>query len=784
MLKFLMKKVRNFDYFNLGNSFALYYLFIFFGLPLVYLVGARAVYLDSLLAHASISGGIAVILILGLLSFAIGYRAMKPRERWTTRLGLHKQWKEKNTTWTFAALLAITLAGKIVMFLNGHYLISFRIFHLEPLFGSVNSTGFGQFTGYFAIPGFALLALAFTRCFELKKQGNASHKVWRKISWALLILEVGSGLLTGNRLPVITAIMLYAVVRHYAYKKSWKHFIAVVVFSVIVIMPAGSFFERPGDMLSALKTSKPGQIVLDTTMGRFSQNVVISSIIKKTEHYSYGKNLLNFFVSLGPPRFIWKDKPVISFQGNKFGREYGVINDFDFNTNVGPTIVGDLYMNFGFWGIIGGLFAFGLIFRFLFDLLISFPARAPGGVLIYAVLWPDLIKGMENDVASVLAGAVKLAIFMYCIHLCLTADWRRLITRVASFWRPLVLGVFIWMFIGDAIRKLIPTQPWQLMLVLDIIVGLTYFLFVIDCVKNKKFLWRPPFLVPILVFSAIFLWSALGPYSTGFGAAAVGFRNYLWFVPLMFLGYEMFDSKEQVLKFCRVLSCIAIPLFILAGIQQVFHNTDITLLNPFAEGHRVRSGDINLVSSVFGSAQRFGMVSMFLFFLGIAARSPATLFAFASVMLSGSRSAFVLSVFGFIALLFFGKKQFFGKASSVKIAVGILAVIVLLWSVPSFRDTISFQVKEGIPMIGKSRIGIFAGEMREVWGNHFSWFGRGAGAFSQGVRYVGKEQALSYEKSLGETGIRNLLLELGVIGLVAFYVMWASVLYAMVKTWK
>ncbi|MEK7479012.1 MAG: hypothetical protein AAB634_00535, partial [Patescibacteria group bacterium] len=71
--------MKKFDYFNLGNSFALYYLFIFFGLPLVYFLGARAVYLDSLRAHASLRPGVAAVLILGLVSFALGYRAVRSR---------------------------------------------------------------------------------------------------------------------------------------------------------------------------------------------------------------------------------------------------------------------------------------------------------------------------------------------------------------------------------------------------------------------------------------------------------------------------------------------------------------------------------------------------------------------------------------------------------------------------------------------------------------------------------------------------------------------------------
>ncbi len=786
MLKLIIEKIRKFDYFNLGNSFALYYLGIFFGLPLVYLLGTEVARLDyALRTNASIGGRVAGILALGLLCFMLGYKIVKTRGNVNAKMGLRTPWKEKNIRWTFIAILAAALLGKIIMFLNGHYLISARVFHLEPLFGSINASGFGQFTGYFAIPGFAVLALSLARYFQLAKEGNASRKTWGRISWALLALEVGSGLLTGNRLPVITAIMLYAVARHYAYKKSWKHFIAVIALSVLIVMPVGAFFEKPDKMLFRIthSPSSPGQKVVDNTIGRFSQNVIVSAIIEKTKNYSYGKSLLNIFISLGPPRFIWKDKPIISFQGNKFGREYGVIRKDDFSTNVGPTLVGDLYMNFGLLGIMAGLFVTGILCRLLFNFLIALPRGSPGGVMIYAVLWPDLIKGLENDVASVVAGIIKLAVFMYLIHVSLVIDWKRLVSKIANFWRPLVFGAVIWLFIGDTVRKLIPTQPWQLMLVLDIVLFSAYVLFAAEHLIKKKPFWRPWFLSPLLVFGIVFLASILGPYSAGLGAGLVGFRNYLWFVPLMFLGYEMFDSKEQILRFCKILSYAAVPLLIFAGIQQIFPNTDITLFSPFAEGNAIHSGAINikLASSIFGSAQRFGMVAMFLFFIGAAVRSPAALFAFASVILSGSRSAFVLSVFGCVVFFLLGKKHLLAGASYLKITLGALAVIALLWSVPSFRNTTFFQLKDGIPMIGKSRIGIFAGEMKEVWGNHVSWFGKGVGAFSQGVEYVGKRQALSYEKSLGETGIRNLLLEMGIVGLAAFYLLWGSVCWAMVR---
>ncbi len=130
--------------------------------------------------------------------------------------------------------------------------------------------------------------------------------------------------------------------------------------------------------------------------------------------------MLNFFISLGPPRFIWKNKPIISGGGNEFGRQIGVLNPDDYTTSIAPNIVGDWYMNFGLAGIIFGMFFFGAIFRFIYDCLIKNTGGVFSGAMIYSIIWIQIIKGSEDFIAPVWAGLVKLLVILIIIHFALT----------------------------------------------------------------------------------------------------------------------------------------------------------------------------------------------------------------------------------------------------------------------------------------------------------------------------------------------------------------------------
>ncbi len=64
------------------------------------------------------------------------------------------------------------------------------------------------------------------------------------------------------------------------------------------------------------------------------------------------------------PRFLWPGKPQATI-GNEFGHRYNFLGPTDKSTSWNLPWLPEFYANFGIFGVVGGMFAVGLLFRFL-----------------------------------------------------------------------------------------------------------------------------------------------------------------------------------------------------------------------------------------------------------------------------------------------------------------------------------------------------------------------------------------------------------------------------------
>ena len=85
------------------------------------------------------------------------------------------------------------------------------------------------------------------------------------------------------------------------------------------------------------------------------------------------------------PATSWADKPLVGEFGLWFTRIYLDIPD-SISSN-GPTIFGDLYRNFGFWGVPVGMFIVGVYLRILYGSLIQRGIHSPLAPLFYIFLY-------------------------------------------------------------------------------------------------------------------------------------------------------------------------------------------------------------------------------------------------------------------------------------------------------------------------------------------------------------------------------------------------------------
>jgi len=392
---------------------------------------------------------------------------------------------------------------------------------------------------------------------------------------------------------------------------------------------------------------------------------------------------------------------------------------------------------------------------------------------------------------------------------------------ILSRWRWGVILIFVWFLLEDLIRRLIPGQPSQIILAKDILIALTYFSFFVFIVLKNKKIWKPAFGGVLLLFAAVSIINVFNPNSPGLLFGLIGLRSYLWYLPLMFLGYYMFDKEEKLLKFCQILVYLSIPLFLLAILQYLFYESGLAFIRPFTEssqfhafriviGTWVKNGSVPLLSSVFGTAHRYSRFSMLLFFLGLgllATKYPrnlsfpkkrkillivSILSAFFGIILSSARTAFILTTVG--AVLFFAfatyikNSQIFdlGKNNRIWIFSLIAVILIVLPIIFLFGNSAFFQISAFYFAFNERIPWAFEG-FRSALANA-KFFGMGTGTFSQGLRNIpGSVEWNNQNKELITTGFRfengfgRLIFELGIFGTIIFYLFWLYLFYQMKK---
>ena len=335
-----MKKLINkIDIFALGPSVFLYYSLIFYFAPILVLLGFSNQTFDL---YKSISFHAFIFSLAGLVFFVTGYYS-----------GIHRffvktvpnvlggKWRARNALYVFLASFFIGLFAKILNISGGFYyrtnFITLPEFGLDIFYSSL---------WFFLLFSSVALIVAFARYYHLKKSGGRFHG-WQFTAYAVFALEILYALPSCSKLEVIIPIVLVVITRWYLWKKSYTNLIVAAIF-ILLLFPYGSFCRSPGTIErfvspreNRIEAATLISYSVDSFVGRTGQIYVFDKILQADLPRLLGKHYSEFFISLGPPRFIWKNKPVsINAYGNEFGKSIGVIGPEN-KSAIGPTIKGD-----------------------------------------------------------------------------------------------------------------------------------------------------------------------------------------------------------------------------------------------------------------------------------------------------------------------------------------------------------------------------------------------------------------------------------------------------------
>lgn len=414
--------IKNFDVFNLGFSITFFYVLMFGALPFALLFNTPSLLVQELKKGTThpflFRPEFIFYLLAGLLAFISGYllvgHFLKNKTDWRPEF-LKAEWSKQRTLIIFWGIFIIGLVVKGVKILGGSY------FHLDKNLIFVTSPYYG-ILAFLEGTGPIAVAIAFAFYFHLLKNKDSNSGKWRLLAWEAFSVEFIYGVFSGSRLSAAIPVVVYLIIRNYLYKKNLFLVVAVALLMFFIVMTFQGFYRSPDvfmrsyvDFSEGSPKSKILEFILDNSIGRTDQARIITYVFSNTKEFLHGATFRDFFISLGPPRFIWKNKPLsINSRGNDFGHRIGYLTT-DYKSAVGPTLVGDLYINFGVMGIILGTFLLGLLYRLIFGVLVNLSNPPLYGIVIYSLFWSQFIPGLENWIAPVWAGMVKLLLFLLLI---------------------------------------------------------------------------------------------------------------------------------------------------------------------------------------------------------------------------------------------------------------------------------------------------------------------------------------------------------------------------------
>jgi hypothetical protein len=427
---------------------------------------------------------------------------------------------------------------------------------------------------------------------------------------------------------------------------------------------------------------------------------------------------------------------------------------------------------------------------------LSSPRKIRGlvvGLGILALTWKLagwISAGNDQMLLTAGIGCIFLAIVVYILN-----DWRK------GFYLFLA-----WLLIEDLPRKFLGNSM-MIYFAKDALIGVTYLSCFVANRRRQFETFRPPFWLPLSLFFWLALIQVFNPSAQSVVFGALGMKLYFYYVPLMFVSYNLMRTPEDLRRFLLFSSGLAT---LIAGIGVIQSTVDINFLNPvnlapdLADlGNLTRMSPvthklIRVPTSVFVSGGRFGAYMIVASILAMAticyillARQRGTFYGIlaigtvsAGALLCGSRTAIIIvsasALIMAAALLWsapwrWGQGRVLLKALRYAfVAVGAGLILLLYVSPKIFGANWAFFSETMSPTGAGSelqyRVVDYPLINLELAFEHQNWiWGYGTGTDSLGVQYVAELLHVRRHYDV-ENGLGTLIVEMGILGPILWLV--------------
>jgi hypothetical protein len=222
-------------------------------------------------------------------------------------------------------------------------------------------------------------------------------------------------------------------------------------------------------------------------------------------------------------------------------------------------------------------------------------------------------------------------------------------------WRVGFYLFFIWMMFEDLVRKYMGNGS-ALFFGKDVLLMFVYIAFYMEVRRGREKTFRPPFMLFLSLFFWLGVLQVFNQNSPHILYGLLGLKLYFYYIPLLFVGYALIRTDEDLRKFLVVSAVLAGVIGALGIAQAILGNT---FLNPAKLAPELEDlGDLSKVSPLSGHA--FSLPS--------------------SVFVSSGRFAVYLTVASILAMATAAYLLFYTRRNRklVFVIVGVLGVATLL----------------------------------------------------------------------------------------------------------
>jgi hypothetical protein len=386
-------------------------------------------------------------------------------------------------------------------------------------------------------------------------------------------------------------------------------------------------------------------------------------------------------------------------------------------------------------------------------------------------------------------------------------------------WRSGFYAFLVWMLFEDLIRKFLGNNMW-IYFAKDMIVGVTYISFFFTMRRNQLAVFRPPFLISFGLFFWLGVIQAFNPNSPSVFYGLLGLKLYFYYFGLIFVGYALLRDDEDLHRFLIINMILAAAIAGLGIVQAIvgpgFLNPetlapDISELSLLMRYAPISGERIFRPTSVFVSDGRFASYVLLMWIFGLGASGylflrqsnrgriailGGTGLVAVAIAFSGSRGAMVEGAASFLMLaaaflwsapLTSVQSRRLARSSRRACFVVAIGLLIAVWLYPSeigarwsfYYETLS-PLSPTSELVGRARDypteNLLAALTQPNW-----MIGNGIGTASLGVQYVNRILGQPRPSIGVESGWGNLLLQLGIPGLLLWFIWTAQ---AVISSWK